>query len=42
MDAKNSNAYSIHDRHTEASNIINSAFENIYKDIEPVEHGGKN
>lgn len=40
-DAKNSSAHSIHDRHTEAANIMYSAFENIYKDIEPVEHDEK-
>ena len=40
-DAKNSSVHSIQDRHTEASNIMYSAFENVYKDIEPVEYDEK-
>lgn len=37
VDAKSSSAYSIHERHEEAANIMFEAFENIYKDIEPIE-----
>ena len=33
---KSSSAHAIHDRHTEAADIMCNAFENIYKDIEPV------
>lgn len=41
MEAKNSSAYSIEDRHTEVANIMHSAFKNVYKDIEPIEQDEK-
>ena len=36
METRSSSVQSIHGRHTEAADIMCSAFENIYKDIEPV------
>lgn len=40
-DSKNSSAQSVHDRHVDAAGMMYSAFENIYKDIEPLEPDGK-
>ena len=40
-DSKNSSAQSVHDRHMEAAGMMYSAFENIYKDTEPLETDGE-
>lgn len=37
VNTKEASACSIHDRHTEAENLMRNAFENIYKDIGEVE-----
>lgn len=38
---KSSSAQSVHDRHMEAADMMNRAFENIYKDTEPLKPDGK-